>query len=471
MTKTRLRGLRTALVLPVLALTALLAACSGGTADEAGDSPATTSTRTVGTTPTMEKAPTGTTGTETSATPSDEDDDRRWGIATVELGTGEVATLYEGADTFRPRLGWAFAPWPEANNNRIWLSPTPDEAVHYSLDGTVEERLDGWGVLESQDGQSRSYFATGDDGAVTIVSERGENGSVEIPVANVSNRTFSPNGRWLAWLDATDADANLIMMMDLNTLDVQEVAEFVRCSCDTYHYIEWSPSSRYLAYENPDYDDPSVRGVYIKDIQSAVDGNERDPIRLADATPVVDGWLEADETEFLLILDDRVPTLHSVDEEAEPVVITVDGSSPSVTAGTLQGLVTVSLGSGTEAATLIFDPVSGERVRELRGVSDSVLTSDGIATAAITRNDIACTGVEVDHPAFEETLDCTAEYLRWSPDGRYLALIPQAQSAPIDVLDVTTGEITELPHAGPPGIVPEWSEDGRYLIWVWGVRL
>jgi len=466
MTTTPRLGLRAALTLPLLAVAAFLVACDGGTADVSEGSPTASLTHTVvGTTPTMEPTSTGTGTTESSGTPSATpatQEDIGWGVATVDVATGEVASLYEGAEAIL---------LPEARNNGIWLSVTDDEAVRYALDGTVEERLDGWSVLESEDGQSRSYFTSDGDGDVVMVSKRGENGASEVPAANISNRTFSPNGQWLAWLDASDAESNRVMMMDLKTLGVQEVAQVSPCACDGYHYIEWSPSSRYLAYENPDYQDASERGVYIQDIQSDADGNDREPVRLANATPVTDGWLEADETEFLLTLDDRVPTLHPVDEDAEPVVISVDASSPSVRASTLQGLVAVSTGSGTDATTLIFDPVSGERVRELRGVTDSVLTGDGIATAQITRNDIACTGVEVDHPAFEATLDCTAEYLRWSPDGRYLALIPQAQSAPVEVLDVTTGEIKELPHAGPRGTVPEWSEDGRYLVWVWGGQL
>src|SRR5690606_24548730 len=99
---------------------------------------------------------------------------------------------------------------------------------------------------------------------------------------------------------------------------------------------------------------------------------------------------------------------------------------------------------------------------------DAVLTANGIATATITRNDIACTGITVDHPDLKQTFDCTADDLRWSPDGRYLALIPQSQAAPVAILDVTTGETKEVPHAGPRGTVPEWSEDGRYLVWAWG---
>lgn len=468
MTKTLHRGRSArgvALATFVFALTALLVACDSGTADVSDGSPTSTPTRTpVGTTPTMEPTSTETgtaIGTATPSATAATQDDIGWGVATVNVATGEVASLYEGAEAIL---------LPEARNNGIWLSVTQDEAVRYALDGTVEERLAGQSVLEGPGGRVRSYF-TGPLDTATMIVEHPFGDALEVEGRRIANRTFTNDGRWLAWLDWTDTPQHRVMAANLETGEIEEIAAVSPCACDGYHYIEWSPSGRYLAYENPDYQDASVRGVYIQDIQSDADGNDRDPVRLPDATPVFDGWLEADETEFLLTLDGRIPTLHPVDEEAKPVVISVDASSPAVRASTLQSLVTVSLGTGTDATTLIFDPVSGERVRELRGVTDSVLTEDGIATASITRNDIACTGVEVDHPAFKGTLDCTAEDLLWSPDGRYLAMIPQAQSAPVEVLDVTTGETTELPHAGPRGTVPEWSEDGRYLVWVWGGQL
>lgn len=67
------------------------------------------------------------------------------GVSTVEVATGDVATLYEGPDTFRPGLGLAFAPWPEARNGGIWVSPTTDESTRYNLDGESVASVPGWG--------------------------------------------------------------------------------------------------------------------------------------------------------------------------------------------------------------------------------------------------------------------------------------------------------------------------------------
>lgn len=461
MTKTRLhrsKSLRTALALPLLAVAAFLVACEGDTTEMSEDSPTATSTRTVvGTTPTMEPSPavTGTTTATGAGTPSAtaaSQEGTGWGVATVEVATGEVASLYEGAESIL---------LPEARNNGIWLSVTDDEAVRYALDGTVEERLTGRSVLEAPGGRARSYFRDA-DASPTMIVEHEFGDALEVEGTRIANRTFTEDGRWLAWLDWTDAEQHRVMAANLETGSVEEIAVVSPCACDGFHYIEWAPSGRYLAYDNPSLDDASARGIYIHDRESP-----DEPKRVSeDGQWIVDGWIEANEGEYLLTLEARTPTLTPAGE-GEPITIDVQTS----TASTLEGLVVAQSGQGTAQTTLIFDPVSGERVRELRGVTDSVLTGDGIATAQITRNDIACTGVEVDHPAFEETLDCTAEYLRWSPDGRYLALIPQAQSAPVEVLDVTTGETTELPHAGPRGTVPEWSEDGRYLVWVWGGQL
>lgn len=466
----------------------LLAACDdGGSVSLPEEEPTQTArpTRTaVGPQPTI--AP-STTATETpSATPADESD-IGWGVATVEVESGEVATLYESADTFRPGLGQAFAPWPEPRNNGIWISPTTEEAVRYALDGEVVDRVEGWGVLESPRGQARSYFrAAGSDTTVTMIVERREGEPIEVDGLNVSNRTFSADGARLAWLDAVPDDGNLVKVLDLATGEVREIAEVTACACDGYHYIEWSPSGRYLAYEDPAYDDPSRQGIYLYDVEDpeAQDPEAQDPETQAPetrrpgyaATPVADGWVQADESEFLLVLEEGIPTLHPVDSEREPVVIRVDaqqgtGQQGAVRAHTLQDLVMVSTGTGPATRTLIHDPVSGEQLRELQGASDAVLTARGIATAVITRNDLTCTGIQIAHPDFEERLECTAEDVRWSPDGRYLALIPQAASDPVSILDVTTGDTTEIPHAGPRGTVPEWSEDGRYLVWVWGGQL
>ena len=426
-----------------------------------------TPTRTqVGTTPTIEPTPSGTATETPSATPADEGE-VGWGVVTVEVATGDVATLYEGPDTFRPGLGLAFAPWPEARNGGIWVSPTTDESTRYNLDGESVASVPGWGVIESAGGGWRSWYVRNEAGDVRLnVWSMADDGQhFEVDGRNASNRTFSADGRWLAWLDASPADENLIMAMDLATGDVTEVARVTPCACDGYHYIEWSPSGRYLAYEDPAYQDPSRQGVYLFDTENP---DEEHPGFAA--TAVVDGWVEADETELLLVLDDGMPTLFPANVDEDPVVIQAPPGG-AVRTGTLNGLVVVSTGTGAETVTTIYDPVSGERVRELRGASDVVLTSRGIATAVISRNDLTCTGIQVDHPAFEERLECNAEDLRWSPDGRYLALIPQAASDPVSVLDVTTGAMTEVPHAGPRGTIPSWSEDGRYLVWVWGGEL
>lgn len=457
-----------ALLPAFLAMALVTAACDGGSVDVAQDAAATaTPARTqVGTTPTIEPTPSGSAIGTPSATPADEGN-VGWGVVTVEVATGEVATLYEGPDTFRPGLGLAYAPWPEVSNNGIWLSPTTDEATRYNLQGEAVRTVPGWGVIEAAGGGWFSYYARDASGDVSMVvlSMADQPARYEVDGRNASSRAFSPNGRWLSWLDASPEDKNLVMVMDLATGATTEVARVTPCACDGYHYIEWSPSSRYLAYEDPAYQDPSRQGVYLFDTQQP---DEQHPGFAA--TPVADGWIEADETELLLMLDEGVPTLFPVGVDDDPVVIEAPGGG-SVRAGTLQGLVTVSSGTGPEALTTIYDPVSGELLRELRGVTDAVLTPRGIATAVISRNDLTCTGIEVDHPTFKERLDCSAEDIAWSPSGRYLALIPQAASDPVTVLDVTTGATTEVPHAGPRGTIPTWSQDGRYLVWVWGGEL
>lgn len=96
-----------------------------------------------------------------------------------------------------------------------------------------------------------------------------------------------------------------------------------------------------------------------------------------------------------------------------------------------------------------------------------MLTPDGMATAVITRSELACTALEIDHPSYEADLPCDVANVRWSPDGRYLALLPVQEGAPLRILDVTTGTQREIDRPQFGGL-PQWSSDSRYVVWVWG---
>ncbi len=440
-----------ALRLCVVVLGAALVACDGGTAEVVQNGAGTpTPTRTVvGTTPTI--GPTAS-ATETPATTAASEGDIGWGVATVEVATGDVVSLYEGAEAIL---------LPEARNGGVWLDTEDGEAIRYTLDGTPDDRVAGWGVIEAPRERVRSYFTEVGTAASPMLVEDDGRELLTVEGARIGARTFSPDGRWLAWLDWTDEDRHLITVADLESGAIEVAATVSPCACDGFNYLEWSPSSRYLAYYDPSEEDTSARGIYLLEV-----GGSDEPRRAQGDQWVVDGWVEANDGEYLLTLDGRTPTLTPAGD-GDAIVLEDRGSS----AATLADLVAVFDGDGPAQTMAIVDPVSGQRVRELRGVSDAVLTPDGIATAVISRNDLTCTGVEVSHPDFEERLDCTAEDLRWSPDGRYLALIPQDQSAPVQILDVTTGETIDVPHVGPRGTVPEWSEDSRYLVWVWGSQV
>lgn len=477
MTRTHPRRRLRALGPAILATAALLlVACEGGSGgDDSGQDPTPTRTA-VGTRPSLDATPTGTAaasdGTSSSSGAVGSTDGVGFGVATVDVESGEVILLHEGASAFRPPLESAISPQPEARNGGVWVSVADDESVRYALDGAVEDRVRGWGVIEAPGALVRSYYAPTEGGSFALVVERDRGERHEVEGATASNRAFSPDGRWLAWLDASSSDTSLVMLMDIESGAVTELAEVTPSAGDGYHYIEWSPSGRFLAYEDPHRTSSARRGVYLYDTRHP----EADRQRI-EGNAVTEGWIAADEGEAVLTLRAQSAVLTparrsevDTDADLEPLTLPTGSTNVPLRARTLQGLVRVTRGDQPQEVTMIFDPVSGERVRELRGTSDAVLTPTGIATATITRNDIACTGIEVDHPALEQTLDCTADDLRWSPDGRFLALIPQSQSAPVSILDAGTGRTSELPHAGPRGTVPEWSEDGRYLVWVWGTQ-
>lgn len=456
-----LRGPLALVVIAVALGVLILSACSGGSED---GTPAATRTQ-IGTTPTIEASAssTATAAPSTTATP---DASERWGAVTIEIATGEVTTLYEGVAPIWHAVRQSTGAWPAARDGAIWLSLNLGESVRFGLDGAVLERIEGWGVTTSEDGTTRAYFV-GDEAALSLVVER-DGERHEARGERFSSLAISPDGTRVAWLDEDAAGANAVTVMDARTGDVDVIANVPLCSCDGFHYLEWSPASDVLAYANPAHGTPEL-GIYLHPMKDGAD-----PVLLPGVTFVVDGWLEVDGEAFLLVLDGDSPTLYPAaydpedeDSEAEPVVLDVRTATDAIEVGTLQGLVLVTTGTGPARSTLIVDPVSGERLRELRGFADAVLTPSGIATATIARNDLACTGIEIEHPALKETLDCEADYVRWSPDGRYLALIPQSESAPVEILDIVAGTRREVPHAGPRDTVPTWSDDGRYLVWLW----
>jgi hypothetical protein len=143
--------------------------------------------------------------------------------------------------------------------------------------------------------------------------------------------------------------------------------------------------------------------------------------------------------------------------------------SGTTTARIQESLVVVRTIANREHHALVFDPVSGEQLRDLRGEGDVVLTSDGIATAIITRTELACTGLVVEHPDLRQTLPCDMQSVLWSPNARYLALFPTSDSAPIRILDTRTGAQVSIESPHPDASV-SWSGDGSHLLFTWGVR-
>jgi hypothetical protein len=450
MSSTRRRPIATARLVALLAaFTLLVAACGEDSVvvPEGSTGPGSEATpRATSPAPTVTPAVPAATPTPTAA------ETAPYGVVLVDVETGDVATLHEGPDPF-------FAPDDPALGalnltGALWLSPTTAEAVRYAPDGAEVERIEGWAVLEAPGGDPRTYL-TGDASPFTLVVERGGE-RFEAEARGVLARAFSPDGQRFAWIEPPGGPGgSALHVLDLESGDSRVLAE------DAGAPLEWSSSGRYLA-----------DGGRVFDVAAGVEAAA--PLSLPGETLGGGAWLQASEDEWVASivasLDGSTAVLRAIgtgDEIEFP--LPVADNARAVVLG--DRFVLVRAGFEPETVTVVFEVDFEEGVatpvRELRGEADVVVTPRGLASVVIERSELACTGIDVVHPTRNQRLPCEAEYARWSPDGRYLALIPLSTTAPVEVLEVATGEIRTLPHPGPRGLAPAWTADGRYLVWVW----
>ena len=422
----------------------LLVACEGepddsGPASPAGGTPAGTSTPTPGAPPPPIDTATPTATVEASVP---------YGLAIIDVATGEATTLYE--DSSASFLMRAHNGEIVGTDGTIWLSPDTGHSVRYAPDGTVVDEIEGWGVLEAPGGTGRSYFA-GDDPPVTLLVEH-DGDRYELPAGGATWRAYSPDGTRLAWTSPADPQRGTLHLLDLATGETTEV------TTGAAPPLAWSPSGRLLAFGSS-----SPGQTTLLDLERGEQTAARGNLHGGEA------WVEIDGVEWVVTLDGSGARITSADSEGdaegEPVEFPFPGGD-SVSALGGQYIV-VTAGTGATRTTVAFDAADGSQVLELHGEADIVATGSGLASAVIARTELACTGIEIVHPLATQRLPCEADYARWSPDGRYLALIPTAASAPVEVLDLATGESRELPHTGPRGTAPAWSADGRHLVWTW----
>lgn len=449
-----------------------LVACEGQPGDGTATQPGVTSTANETASVTPQPSPTVSASPSASASPSPSptrtstpgSGTGQFGAVAVDVETGEAATLSTGpwliVDAHRPHL--------TTGGTAMWISTEPDEASRYALDGSVTETVPGWSPVESQDGRSRAYLVGGEDfrTAATVVVEREGLTVREVQTAGGQPRmTFSPDGMRFAWIDwSVGEGVGDLKVLDIETGDVRTVATGIgRCQCDVPQHSTWSPSGAYLAFQRPG----STAGVVEHGV-AVVSLEGEDETLIDGATLAPRSWVSIDGVEWLLTVgpENRVRlTAPAADETTRELVRVEDAS---VRAAIENSLVVVRTQTGREEhQTLVFDPASGERLVVLDGEGDVVLTPDGMATAVITRTELACTGLDIKHPAYEAQLPCDVSGARWAPDGRYLALLPVQEGAPLRILDVTTGDQREVDQPGFGGL-PEWSSDSRYIVWVWG---
>lgn len=378
-----------------------------------------------------------------SATPTEDD---AYGIAVVDVETDAATVLHEGNSALF--LTRAHGVPPFSRSDSVWLSPTTSESIRYAPDGTVLDRIEGWGVLESPDRETRSYFV-GEDPAVTLVVEH-DGERHEVHAGGATWRAFSPDGAHIAWTSPADPLQGALHILHIASGDLARIVN------DASPPLTWSPSGRYLAFGS------RQSGTAVVDVRDGTEVMHIDG-RLASGN----AWLAGAEDEWLLTLaaeTQGAPTVTAIGS-GDMLELPMTAAEDAWVLG--EGMVVAARGSGINRSTIVFEISSDDIVLELQGEADVALTPGGVASAVIARSELACTGIEIVHPAATQQLPCDADFARWSPDGRHLALVPTSATAPVEILDLATGDIREVPHAGPRGTVPRWSGDGRYLVWMW----
>jgi hypothetical protein len=447
-----------AVVLLVAALALVLGGC---TSDE--DATATGTTAVASATATVEVRPTVTPTprpTETAtATPAASPGE--FGAASADPITGDVTVLFRSSEA-RRALSYDYSILTPGGN-AIWFPTSPEQSTRFALDGTPTDTFPGWAIVESADGRSRTAFVG--DGAEqrhTLLAVRDDGRVEETSGIDSWGRTFSPDGRRLAWIEFTPGIANgQVIVLNLPGGSRTTLVDGLeRCDCDAQPPLNWSPSGEYLAYEDPADGSANIVHVQTRDVRT-----------IPNARVAEQPWVALDGAEWLLTigLEDNAILLTPAAADAEEKPRFLARPSGAASARIQESLVLVRTVSNREHHALIFDPVSGEQLRDLRGEGDVVLTSDGIATAIITRTELACTGLVVEHPGLHQTLPCDMQSVLWSPDARYLALFPTSDAAPIRILDTRTGARVSVKSPHPDAEV-SWSGDGSHLLFTWGVR-
>lgn len=467
--------MRAAPMLMVLAV--LAAACTGGD-PPATPAPTAAVAAEVAPTPEATAAPSPEPAVEPRLPPN--------GVWLVDAATGERTVLYESDDRLYSRLvpGIDFTPASDA----VWLSPRGSGgSARVALDGAVQESIvDGWGVIESPYGPTRSYWLIEDGDLTGQLAVEHEESVHELP-ERVVLPAFDPQDRWLAYIDV-DLDrpgtpfgrTGTLRVLDLRTGAARALATGIDpCECDGTPGPVWSPSGRYVTYV--DFGNKTIdasgevttgddAGTYVVEVASGevqhLSQNPRDFAYLS-------RWLPGEDT--LVMTRGGVVSLLDVVTGGERVLAEFEGDAVAWTDPLGRGLTVVVTPLEPPYSTTIIALALPDG-RELDRWHDRGLvawTADGPAIAINAyRGGVPC-GVIVHHPALAEercvegTLDGS-----WSPDGRYLALFGRGAGSSegwqVTILDTANGRESIVDG----GAIPEqptmrWNEAGTHFLVIW----
>jgi len=365
-----------------------------------------------------------------------------------------------------------FFPNFTSDGTGVWLAFRDESLLRrIDLDGSVAREIpDAWRLEERTDG--RIYYYGLEDGRVSL-SLYDETG-LRLGEFHSAFGILSPDGKFLANTSSstsTDGRTAPLTLTDLRTSQTTILDQTVGlCECGSRPRIYWSPSSRYLAYEDngalpPPHESPQEdTGVFLVDIETS------EIVRLAPRPWHFTGkWFGDDEV--LIARDGGLVILHApTGTERMPIRLEHPITHASVDA--TETLLAVSDDDSERRITRVYSLQDEEELGQWDGVVRTVAhTPDGPALLLAHTHDrtVGCY-VTVVHPNLEEPLCFPHDGpYSLSPNGRYLAA---GIGNSIRIYDLESGlEPVHFHHPRARWPWFEWNPQGTHLLIAQGFGL
>jgi serine/threonine-protein kinase len=334
--------------------------------------------------------------------------------------------------------------------------PTPVVRTHLELAPGEQVLSGGFSLALSPLGDRIAYISQGPAGVRTYVRRSDQFTSHEITTGSPNSYAFSPDGRWLAYGDASGvlkkAPSDGGASITLGTIPAAIMG------------VTWRSSAELLV--------GSSKGLWL--IASAGGAPRR--LLAVDSADMAAGPRFVDDGETAVITHGRfgvgAPGLAVLSlSSGEPVDLGITGASPV-------GMVDGYLVYTTAERALMAVPLDGRRkklagesVQLMEGVVGVAVSASGALAYVSGQSNAQLVMVEPGRPEIPVMAE-TRRYVapRFSPDGRKIAVAVGTPASPpntgdIWVYDLDGRTFSQVSTDGPVNGVPEWSPDGKRVLY------